>query len=78
MSIFKVVGRWVLRNADSIDVLCNTFFGGGIREPVSARWGVLMTHVWLARWGCWLLDKIQPRHCETAAERYKRIQEDLK
>ena len=78
MNIFKVAGRWVLYNADSVDVLLNTFMGGKPRQPISARWGLLRGHVWLAYWGCYILDKIQPRHCETAAERYARIQEDLK
>lgn len=78
MTVFKAIARWLLCNADSIDVLINTLFGGAIRQPVSARWGLLRGHVWLASLGCKILDRIQPRHCETAAERYARIQEDLK
>jgi hypothetical protein len=61
----------------ALDLLCNALFFGACGQTISARWGASRTKVWLFYWGCQVLDRIQIRHCETAAERYARIKSEI-
>lgn len=61
----------------ALDLLTNALFGGERYETISARWGRSSTKVWLFYWGCQFLDRLQIKHCETAAENYARIQAAL-
>jgi hypothetical protein len=65
--------RPILNFLIGLDIAINGLFGGERGETISARWGRSRTKVWLYYWGCRLLDLIQPRHCETAAEYFARI-----
>jgi hypothetical protein len=67
------MGFWVNRDGTStyvhrvlvaVDLCCNVIIGGDFDETISSRAGEARDKK--HQWGCalcWLLDKIDPRHC---------------
>lgn len=60
----------------AIDQFCNAVVCGSPDETISSRWGRAMraqrlygcVAPWYVRIGCWVLDKIDPGHCEASIE----------
>jgi len=52
----------------SIDQLANTILGGDPDETISSRAGKRQHDQWWAKAFCWILDKINKKHCRNAIE----------
>jgi len=52
----------------SIDQMANTLVGGDPDETISSRCGKRVGKCKLCTWLCWLLNKIDKRHCKDAIE----------
>ena len=64
------VREYLLEVLISVDQLLNAVLGGYADETISSRCGkrVLEKNCKICGVMCWLLDKIDPRHCEDAIE----------
>jgi len=57
-----------------LDFLGNALAGGDPEETISSRIGKKMAKekkCYLCTWLCWVLDKIDPRHCRDAINIYE-------
>jgi hypothetical protein len=66
--VVALILRRLLRISISLDQTLNTIFGGDEDETISSRAGKARHRNQFAYWLCWLLDKIDPNHCEDAIE----------
>lgn len=62
----KRIGKWLINILYALDLLLNALTFGDPEETVSSRIGKKMAkgkkcHICMAL--CWVLDKIDPRHC---------------
>ena len=52
----------------ALDQLLNALLGGDADETVSSRAGKRRHEATWAKWLCWFLDKLDPKHCQEAIE----------
>ena len=60
--------RYLVNVLVSLDQFANTLLGGDPDETISSRLGKFKGTVPPYSWLCWLLDLIDPGHCDKAIE----------
>lgn len=60
--------RYFINLLISVDQGLNALFAGDPDETLSSRCGKRVETNRFCRWLCWLLDKIDPRHCHKHIE----------
>jgi hypothetical protein len=63
-----MLGRWMRNVLVGVDQLVNAFAGGDPDETISSRAGKRADRCRLCMGLCWLLDKIDSRHCHKSIE----------
>ena len=62
----KALGKWLLNILLALDFLLNALTGGDPEETVSSRIAKKQAKgkdCWICKQLCWLLDKLDKRHC---------------
>ena len=64
----SVIKRYLINICIAFDQFVNTLLGGDPDETISSRLGKFKGTVPPYSWLCWLLDLIDPGHCDRAIE----------
>ena len=63
-----MIKKYFLNILISLDQLLNTFIGGDPDETISSRCGKIINSCKLCKGLCFILDKIDPKHCKDSIE----------